>query len=131
MLGTPRPWCPYCNNRVQWNIYDASLEPMPEPTSFTQRAFDALRRELVVIAPLVLAFLAIVPGGTSVTDYKVWGPLLIGFLLRQFVTSPTFEVGERVDAAHDRGYRVGRVIGRTDAIADIAGRAHDEFPPPA
>ena len=87
---------------------------MPETPALSQRALDLVRRELVVIAPLILAFLATVPGGTSVTDYKAWGPLLIGFFLRQFVTSPTFEVQERVDAAHDRGFRVGRVIGRSD-----------------
>lgn len=104
---------------------------MPEPKPFTQRAIDAIRRELVVLAPIALAIYSVWPQDVPITSYKVWAPVVIGALLRQFVTSPTFEVGERVDAAHARGYRVGRVIGRTDAIADIAGQAHDEFPPPA
>lgn len=107
------------------------MSAMPEQTSFVQRALDAVRRELVVIAPLVLAFLATVPGDTAVTDYKVWGPLLIGFLLRQFVTTPAKEADEAVDASFNEGALYGKLIATTDprflnAVRDLDQLEHPD-----
>jgi hypothetical protein len=92
---------------------------MPETPALTTKVLDVLRRELVVIAPLVLAFLATVPGDTSVADYKVWGPLLIGFFLRQFVTTPVKEAEQREDEQFRAGVTLGKVLVEPD----------DGFPP--
>lgn len=83
---------------------------MPATNSWFQKALDAVRREAVVILPLVYAFLAVVPAGTEVKDWKVWGPLLIGFVLRQFVTTPAKEAEQREDAAFSEGVFFGRNV---------------------
>lgn len=84
--------------------------------SLISAAVAKVSRNYVVVAPLVLAFLSSVPGDTAVTDYKVWGPVLLGVIARQFFTSPTKEK----DAAVLRAFKVGRSIGLSRShLADL------------
>jgi hypothetical protein len=88
---------------------------MPESLPVTTKVINAIRSELVVLAPLLFALYE----GLSDADWtqpSVWVPVASGIFLRFFVTSPTFKVEERVDEAHDRGFRVGRVVGRSDQV---------------
>lgn len=80
---------------------------MPDTESKYQSARRFIQRNLVVILP----FLVTVWQATDGLTLKDAVPVVVGLVLRQFFTSPTFEVQERIDAAHNRGFDVGRVVG--------------------
>lgn len=83
---------------------------MPATDSFVQKVIDRLRREAVVLLPIVYAVIAAVPEHTAVTDWKVWGPVAIGVVLRQVFTSPTHEVEEKETTAFKAGVHLGKNI---------------------
>jgi hypothetical protein len=87
---------------------------MPEPVPFTQKAIDAIRRELVVLLPIALAIYSVFPAGVSLTSYKVWAPVVIGALLRQFVTTPRKEAEKEADAQFNAGVTLGKVLADPD-----------------
>jgi hypothetical protein len=90
-----------------------TLPAMPAPVPFTQKVIDTLRREAVVLLPLVYSVIAAVPSHTSLIDWKVWGPVVIGIVLRQVFTSPTHEVEQKVDEAHAEGFDTGKNFGKS------------------
>jgi hypothetical protein len=98
---------------------------MPESTSFIQQVIDRLRREAVVLLPLVYAVIALVPEHTSITDWRVWGPVALGVLLRQVFTSPTHEVEDKEADAFHLGTQFGKTLATTDPKLLKALRALD------
>jgi hypothetical protein len=93
---------------------------MPESTvPFTQKALDAIRRELVVLLPIALAIYSVWPQDVPLSSYKVWAPIVIGALLRQFVTTPAKEAAEVADEQFKAGVTLGKVLAEPD----------DGFPP--
>jgi hypothetical protein len=103
------------------------MQAMPESTPVTQRVIDRLRREAVVIAPFVYAVIVAVPEHTALLDWKVWGPVAIGVVLRQFFTSPTHEVEAREEVAYRQGLMLAPVIARAkQAVRDTEAELHPE-----
>lgn len=83
--------------------------PTPEPTdSIVQKIIDRLRREAVVVLPLIYSIIALVPEHTRLVDWRVWGPIAVGFLLRTFFTSPVHEVEAKETDAFKAGVQLGK-----------------------
>lgn len=92
--------------------FAAIVNVMPETSdSFLQKLLDRARREAVVLLPLVYAVIAAVPEHTAITDWRVWGPVALGVLLRQVFTSPTHEVDAKERSAFKAGVAVGKNLG--------------------
>lgn len=76
------------------------------PALNTTAISDFLKRNAVVILPAIVSIVQAVDGLT----FKDALPVVVGILLRQVFTSPTFEVQEKVIDAHEDGFAAGRVF---------------------
>lgn len=88
--------------------------PEPTPVPVTQKIIDAIRSELVVLLPIALAVYSVWPANVPITSYKVWAPVVIGALLRQFVTTPIHEAEKREDEQFRAGVTLGKVLADPD-----------------
>lgn len=91
---------------------------MPTKPAFSQRVLDAIRREAIVLAPLVFAVQQALTG-TDLTDPIVWVPVAFNAFLRFFVTTPTFEVEREreqglqvIEDAQKDAFDAGKVLGK-------------------
>lgn len=94
------------------------------PPSATETAVAWLKRNAVVLLPLIVSILQAIDG----LSWKDAIPVVVGIILRQFFTSPTHEVEDREAAAYREGLFMAEVR-RSARDARQAAEAAEPDPP--